>query len=84
MATCRSFSKNKGKINSQPILNENSPWAHTESELDVHGVKYMVLLKEMYISITMNNISKMDYTNSFKLKFKCIIVGFSLHKIYKN
>jgi hypothetical protein len=47
MAACRSSSKNTRKMNLQSILNENSPWAHTELELDVLGVagkliKYVV------------------------------------------
>jgi hypothetical protein len=47
MAACRSSSKNTGKMNLKPVLNKTSPWAHTESELDVLGVfgklvKYVV------------------------------------------
>jgi hypothetical protein len=47
LATCRSSSKNTGKINLISILNKTSPQAHTELELDmlgVHGklVKYVV------------------------------------------
>jgi hypothetical protein len=38
MASCRSSSKNTGKMSLIPIFNKNSPWAHTESELDVLGV----------------------------------------------
>jgi hypothetical protein len=51
MDACRSSSKNIGKMNLKPILNKNSPWAHTESELEVlsvHGklVKYVVHLSK--------------------------------------
>jgi hypothetical protein len=46
MAAYRSFSKNTGKMNFKSILNNFSPWAHTESEFDfgVAGklVKYIV------------------------------------------
>jgi hypothetical protein len=47
MAACRSSSENIGKMNLIPILNKNSPRAHTELELDVLGVpgklvKYVV------------------------------------------
>jgi hypothetical protein len=47
MAACRSSSENIGKMSLVPIFNKNSPWAHTQSELDmlgVHGklVKYIV------------------------------------------
>jgi hypothetical protein len=47
MAACRSSSENTGKMSLIPIFNKNSPWAHTESELDVLGdheklVKYVV------------------------------------------
>jgi hypothetical protein len=47
MAACRSSSKNTRKMNSIPVLNNTSPRAHTESELDVLGVhgklvKYVV------------------------------------------
>jgi hypothetical protein len=47
MATCRSSSKNIGKMNLIPILNKTSPRAYTESELDMLGVprklvKYVV------------------------------------------
>jgi hypothetical protein len=47
MAACRSSSENTRKISLIPVLNKNSPWAHTESELDMLGVngklvKYVV------------------------------------------
>jgi hypothetical protein len=47
MATCKSSSKNTGKMNLILALNKNSSRAHTESELDVLGVhgklvKYVV------------------------------------------
>jgi hypothetical protein len=47
MAACRSSSENSGKMSLIPVLNKNSPWAHTESELGVLGVheklvKYVV------------------------------------------
>jgi pyridoxine/pyridoxamine 5'-phosphate oxidase len=47
VAACRSSSKNIGKMNKQPILNINLPWAHMELEVDVLGVveklvKYVV------------------------------------------
>jgi hypothetical protein len=38
MAPWRSSSKNPRKMNLQPILNNNSLWAHTELEFDVLGV----------------------------------------------
>jgi hypothetical protein len=31
-------SKNIRKMNSQPILNKNSPWAHVQSKFDVLGI----------------------------------------------
>jgi hypothetical protein len=51
MAACRSSSVNTGKMSLIPVFNKNSPWAHTESELDVlvvHGklVKYVVHLSK--------------------------------------
>jgi hypothetical protein len=47
MGACRSSSENTGKMSLLPIFNKNSPWVHTESELDVLGVhgklvKYVV------------------------------------------
>jgi hypothetical protein len=47
MVACRSSSKNTGKMSLIPVFNKNSPWAHTELELDVLGVhgklvKYVV------------------------------------------
>jgi hypothetical protein len=47
MATCRSSSKNRGKMNLIPVLNKTSPRAHMELELGVLGVprklvKYVV------------------------------------------
>jgi hypothetical protein len=47
MAACRSSLENTGKMSLIPILNKNSLWAHTESELGVLGVhgklvKYVV------------------------------------------
>jgi hypothetical protein len=49
MATCRSSSKNTGKMSLIPIFNKNSTRAHTELEFDVLGVhgklvKYVVHL----------------------------------------
>jgi hypothetical protein len=49
MAACRSSSKNTGKMSLIPVFNKTSPWAYTESELDVLGidgklVKYVVHL----------------------------------------
>jgi hypothetical protein len=46
-----SSSKNTGKMNLRPVFNKNSPWAHTESDLDVLGVygklvKYVVHLSK--------------------------------------
>jgi hypothetical protein len=51
MAACRSSSKNTRKMNLILVFNKNSPWAHTESELDVLGVhgklaKYVVHLSK--------------------------------------
>jgi hypothetical protein len=37
LTACRSSSKNTEKMNLQPILIKNSPWAHTKSEFDVFG-----------------------------------------------
>jgi hypothetical protein len=47
MAAYRSSLKNTGKMNLNPVLNKNSPRAHTELEFDVLGVlgklvKYVV------------------------------------------
>jgi hypothetical protein len=47
MAACRSSLENTGKMSLILVFNKNSPWAHTELELDmlgVHGklVKYVV------------------------------------------
>jgi hypothetical protein len=49
--TYRGSSKNTRKMNLQPILNKNSPWAHMKSKLDVFGVvgklvKYVVYLSK--------------------------------------
>jgi hypothetical protein len=38
MVACRSSSENTRKMNLKPILNKNSPRAHTELELDVLSV----------------------------------------------
>jgi hypothetical protein len=51
MATCRNSSKNKGKMNLNPILNITSPWAHIELEFDILDVlkklvKYVVHLSK--------------------------------------
>jgi hypothetical protein len=51
MAAWRSSSKNIGKMSLIPVLNKNSPHAHTKSELDVLGVhgklvKYVVHLSK--------------------------------------
>jgi hypothetical protein len=51
MAACRSSLENIGKMILIPVFNKNSPWAHTESELDVRGVhkklvKYVVHLSK--------------------------------------
>jgi hypothetical protein len=51
MAACRSSSENIGKMDLIPVFNKNSPWAHTELELDVLGVhrklvKYVVFLSK--------------------------------------
>jgi hypothetical protein len=47
MVTYRNSLENIGKMYLIPILNKTSPWAHTESKLDVLGVpgklvKYLV------------------------------------------
>jgi hypothetical protein len=47
MAACRSSSENTWKMSLIPVFKKNSPWAHTESKLDVLGVhgklvKYVV------------------------------------------
>jgi hypothetical protein len=47
MATCRSSSKNTGKMSLILVFNKNLPWAHMESKLDVLGihrklVKYVI------------------------------------------
>jgi hypothetical protein len=47
MAACRSSLENTRKMSLILVFNKNSPWAHTESELDVFGVhgklvKYVV------------------------------------------
>jgi hypothetical protein len=39
MAACRSSLENTGKMNLIPVFNENSPWAHMESELGKLGVQ---------------------------------------------
>jgi hypothetical protein len=51
MAASRSSSKNTRKMSSISVLNKTSPWAHTDSELDVLGVyrklvKYIVHLSK--------------------------------------
>jgi hypothetical protein len=43
MATCRSSSKNTGKMNLIPIFNKTSPHAHMELELNVLGVLKMLM-----------------------------------------
>jgi hypothetical protein len=47
MAPYRSSLEKTGKMNLQPILNKNSPWAYMKSKLDMLGVtgkpvKYVV------------------------------------------
>jgi hypothetical protein len=71
MATCRSSLENSGKLSSQPILNKNSPWIHTESELDVLGVfgklvKYVVHLSKSNLK---NKIQLTGYPNNKQLVF---------------
>jgi hypothetical protein len=39
MAACRSSSENTRKMSLISFFNKTSPWAHTESELDVLGEK---------------------------------------------
>jgi hypothetical protein len=51
MAACRSSFENTRKMSLIPFFNKTSPWAHTESELDVLGVhgklvKYVVHLSK--------------------------------------
>jgi hypothetical protein len=50
MADCRSSSKNTGKLNLIPVLNKNSPWAHTESELDMLGVHIKLVKNLVHLS----------------------------------
>jgi hypothetical protein len=38
MVACRSSSKNTRKMNLQPILNRNPPWAHIELEFNALGI----------------------------------------------
>jgi hypothetical protein len=38
VAAYRGFSKNRGKMSLQPILNKKLPWAHMELEFDVLGI----------------------------------------------
>jgi hypothetical protein len=61
IAAYRSSLKNIRKLNIQPILNKNSPWAHMELEFEVLGVveklvKYVIHLskrKVIYIYISL-------------------------------
>jgi hypothetical protein len=39
MATCRSSSENTGKMSIILVFNKNLPQAHTESELDLLGIR---------------------------------------------
>jgi hypothetical protein len=48
--TCRSSSKNIGKVNIQPMLNKNSPWAHMETEFDVLGVAKKLVKIVLHLS----------------------------------
>jgi hypothetical protein len=73
MAACRSSLENIGKMSLIPVFNKNSPWAHTESELDVHGVhkklvKYVVHLskrkkKLKKIKISSHKLPEQQSTN---------------------
>ena len=42
VATCRRSSKKYKKMNLQPILNKNSPWAHMGSKFDIHVAKKLL------------------------------------------
>jgi hypothetical protein len=42
------------KLNIQPILNKNSPWAHTELELDMLGVAKKLVKYVVHLSIRNN------------------------------
>jgi hypothetical protein len=50
MAACRSSSENSGKMSLIPVLNKNSPRAHTESELDVLGVHGKLVKNVVHLS----------------------------------
>jgi hypothetical protein len=50
MATCRSSSKNTGKMNLKPVFNKTSPQAHTELELDVLGVPKKLVIYVVHLS----------------------------------
>jgi hypothetical protein len=50
MAVCRSSSENIRKMNLQPILDKNSPWAHMELEFNALGVVGKVVNYVVYLS----------------------------------
>jgi hypothetical protein len=60
MAACRSFSKNIGKINMQPILNKNSPRARMELGFDVLDVAKK-LLNYIVHSLKKNSSKKLSF-----------------------
>jgi hypothetical protein len=66
MASCRSSSKNTGKMSLIPIFNKNSPRAHTESELDVLGPSSQKAC-EICSSLVQKKKLKKKYLSSHKL-----------------
>jgi hypothetical protein len=65
MATCRSSSRNTGKMSLILIFNKTSPWAHTELKLDVFGVHWKAC--EICSSLVQKKKLKFFYFSSHKL-----------------
>jgi hypothetical protein len=65
MAACRSSLENTWKMSLILVFNKNSPWAHTESELDMLGVHRK--LAKYVVHLSKNNNLEINYFSSQKL-----------------
>jgi hypothetical protein len=63
MVACRRSSKNTRKMSLIPIVNKNSPRAHTKSEFDVLGV-YGKLVKYVVHSSKRKNWKKINFLHT--------------------
>jgi hypothetical protein len=65
MVACRNFSGNTRKMSLIPVFNITSPWAYTESELDVLGVHGKLVKYVAHLSKSKK--LKNNYFSSHKL-----------------